>query len=248
MKKSILVERIAPVVVLVRPQLAENMGMVARAMMNCGLWELRLVAPREDYLSKTAIRASSGADRILENAKVFTSLDEAVADMHKVYATTARPRDMSKMVMTPRPASEETNALLAQKQRVAWVFGPERTGLENDDLAVADTLVQIPLNPAHSSLNLSQAVLIMGYVWWMLGQREEKELVMGDSTIATKGEVSCWLAKLDEQLDAVGYYAFPEKRDRMQRNLHNIFVRMDLTSSEIKTLYNVLKAFRPKKK
>ena len=248
MKKSPLIERPAPVVVLVRPQMAENVGMVARAMMNCGLWELRLVCPREDHLSRAAKRASSGADRILEQAKVFDDLDAAIADMHKVFATTARPRDMVKIVMTPEISADETDGLLAGKKRVAWLFGPERTGLENTDLAAADALVQIPLNPAHSSLNLSQAVLIMGYVWWMRGQTEKRVLMTGDGALSPKAEVTRWLQKLDADLDAAGYYGMPEKRDRMMRNLHNIFVRADLTSSEIKTLYNILTALTARKK
>ena len=124
---------------------------------------------------------------------------------------------------------------------MAWVFGPERTGLENTDLALSDGLVQIPLNPAHSSLNLSQAVLIMGYMWWTRAIHEKRTLVTGGSKIATKQELSCFLDFLDRKLEKKGYYTLKDKKERMQRNLHNIFERNELTSSEIKTLYNVLK-------
>jgi len=231
----------APVVVLVRPQLAENIGMVARAMMNCGLCELRIVNPRENPLCAKAKSASSGAGEILKRAQVFCSLDDALSDAHVVFATTARERDMNKPLMTPVKAIQKSSKAIDQAKKVAWVFGPERTGLENEDLSLSDALVQIPLNPAHSSLNLSQAVLIMGYIWWT--RAKEEKLVMGDPKLATKQELNRFLSCLDRKLSERGYYAYPDKKERMQRNLHNIFERNSLTSSEIKTLYNVIKAF-----
>ena len=240
MKKVPVKDLGGPVIVLVRPQLAENMGMVARAMMNCGLSCLRLVAPREDWLGKKAISASSGAAEILEKAEVFECLEDALADMQFVMATTARMRDMTKPLLTPGIATKNTAKIINKGNRIAWIFGPERTGLENSDLALSDALVQIPLNPAHSSLNLSQAVLIMGYHWWTCGQKEKEELITGGAKIATKKELSIFLAHLDDCLNNAGYYALPEKEERMRRNLHNIFERNQLTSSELKTLYNVL--------
>ena len=184
---------LSPVVVLVRPQLAVNIGMVARAMMNCGLRDLRLVQPREDHLSAEAISGASGASIILEKAKVFNSLDEAVQDVRYVQATTARVRDMVKRVYTPDRAHMVSARRLARGQSVAWVFGPERTGLENADLVQADSLVQIPLNPAHSSLNLSQAVLIMGYTWWVRKTKPVGTLWTGDSKPANKHELNLFL-------------------------------------------------------
>ena len=231
----------APVIVLVRPQLAENIGMVARAMMNCGLCVLRVVEPRESPFSKKAISASSGAGEILKQAQVFDTLEKALADVNYVLATTARERDMTKKLMTPVKAVQKTERFIGKKGKVAWVFGPERTGLENSDLALSDALVQIPLNPAHSSLNLSQAVLIMGYTWWTRGMAEKEKLVTGGAKMATKQELLYFFNHLDEKLEEKGYYAFKDKKERMKRNLHNIFERNELTSSEIKTLYNVLK-------
>jgi len=230
----------APIVILVRPQLAVNVGMVARAMMNCGLKELRLVQPREDHLSSEAISGSSGAAEILEQAKVFETLDEAIQDVQYVQATTARVRDMVKRVYTPEKAHGVSTRRLAKGQSVAWVFGPERTGLENSDLISADALVQIPLNPAHSSLNLSQAVLIMGYTWWTRKTKQVNMLSAGASKVADKNEVNLFLNKFEKKLEQVGYFHFPDKTDRMKRNLRNIFARTDLTSAEIKTLYNVI--------
>lgn len=241
MKKVSLTVLPAPVVVLVRPQLAENIGMVARAMINCGLSQLRLVAPRESHLDERAIAASSGAAVILEQAEVFSSLEECLSDMQCVLSTTARVRDMTKPLMTPQKAVQQTSKGIAHHEKVAWVFGPERTGLENKDLILSDACVQIPLNPKHSSLNLSQAVLIMGYLWWTRALKESAILVTGGAKLATKKELSLFLAALDDKLEQKGYYAFAEKKERMRRNLHNIFERNNLTSSELKTLYNILK-------
>ena len=247
MKKVPLKDQGGPIVVLIRPQLAENMGMVARAMMNCGLSQLRLVKPREDWKGKKAVSASSGAAMILENAEEFDSLQEALDDVQIVFATTARERDMTKPFMGPVVATQKTENALKHKEKVAWIFGPERTGLENADLALSDALVQIPLNPAHSSLNLSQAVLIMGYHWWMRDFHDKEKLVMGSGKPATKKELSLFLNRLDGVLQVAGYYAMPEKQERMRRNLHNIFERDRLTNAELKTLYNVLAALTKKK-
>ncbi len=241
MKKVPMTVLPAPIIVLVRAQLAENIGMVARAMMNCGLSCLRLVSPREDPLADKAVAASSGAAVILENAQMFPSLEECLTDVQYVLSTTARVRDMTKPLLTPQVAIQQTANRIATHQKVAWLFGPERTGLENKDLILSDACVQIPLNPVHSSLNLSQAVLIMGYLWWTRALKEQAVLVTGGANVATKKELNLFLKQLDLRLEQAGYYAFPEKKERMQRNLHNIFERNNLTSSELKTLYNILK-------
>jgi len=230
----------APIIVLVRPQLAENIGMVARAMMNCGLSCLRLVTPREGPVSEKAVSASSGASVVLEEAQVFSTLPEALADVRFALSTTARLRDMTKPVMSPNPAVQKTARRILKGEKVAWIFGPERTGLENKDLMLSDGCVQIPLNPAHSSLNLSQAVLIMGYLWWSRSLKDQDLLVTGGAKAATKKELSLFLSALDARLEQAGYFAFPDKKERMQRNLHNIFERNNITSSELKTLYNIL--------
>ena len=240
MKKVISKAFPSPIIILVRPQLAENIGMVARAMMNCGLSSLRLVGPRESHLCTAAVSASSGASIILEQAEVFDDLTSALSDIRYVLSTTARVRDMTKPLLLPRSAVQRTAQKIACHENVAWVFGPERTGLENKDLKLSDACVQIPLNPAHSSLNLSQAVLIMGYLWWTRELKEASVLITGGAKAATKRELNLFLSKLDVWLEEVGYYAFPEKKERMQRNLHNIFERNNLTSSELKTLYNIL--------
>src|SRR5258706_11023835 len=152
-----------PAIILVEPQLGENIGTAARAMLNCGLGRLRLVRPRDGWPSERAVAAASGADSVLSAAMLFQSTEAAIADLEQVYATTARPREMIKPVMTPRRAAPEMRAGLAAGRPVGILFGPERTGLLNDDLALADTLITVPLNPAYSSLNLAQAVLLSPY-------------------------------------------------------------------------------------
>ena len=153
----------APAVILVEPQLGENIGMTARAMLNCGLTELRLVRPREDWPNKKAIAAASGADAVLDGAALYETTALAIADLETVYAATARPRDMTKHVMTARHAAGEMRALAAQGRRLGVLFGPEAKGLNNDDVALADGVVSVPLNPAFMSLNLAQAAFAIAY-------------------------------------------------------------------------------------
>lgn len=230
----------APIVILVRPQLAQNIGMVARAMMNCGLSELRLVAPREDHLSENAFSASSGAQMILEQAQVFSSLDQAISDISYLIATTARVRGMNKPVYAPQGAVKEMNARLIQKQKVGLLFGPERTGLENDDIIMANALLSIPLNPVHPSLNLAQAVLLTGWSWWQSTLKSQNKPTQ-KTDLASKKELNIFLNFLLQHLENKNYFMWENKRDKMQQNLKNIFTKSLLTSVEIKTLYRVVK-------
>lgn len=239
-----------PVFVLVRPQLAENIGMVARAMMNCAIYDLRLVCPRENHLSDKAISASSGAAEILEKATVYKTLEEAIADMHFVLATTARPRGMTKDVFHPTLGMATMKEKLSQGQKCAVLFGAERTGLENHEIIASDGIIEIPLNPLHSSLNLSQAALLVGYEWLkttQLGQDNSRN-EMGGSHPATKSEVDNFLKHLENELELKGHFRFFDKKERMKRNLRNIFTRNALTSSEIKTLYGVINDLTRKEK
>src|SRR5256884_5676988 len=155
-----------PAIVLVEPQLGENIGTAARAMLNCGLDDLRLVAPRDGWPSERAVAAASGADFVLDKARLYPDVPAAIADLVHVYASTARDRYMVKRELTPRRAAEEMREFLARDEPCGVLFGPERTGLVNDDISLADTVITVPLNPAFSSLNLAQAVLIVGYDWF----------------------------------------------------------------------------------
>ena len=228
----------APVVILVRPQMAENMGMVARAMMNCGLSELRVVSPKENPKSKKALAASSGAQVILEQAQVFNTIDEAISDVHYMIATTARVREIEKPVYTPDESVKQLKIKIQKGQKVALLFGPERTGLENKDLIYANAFLTIPLNPIHPSLNLAQAVLLVGWVWWQKNMK--KELVSKNKTqYAPQKELGLFLNFLQQRLEEKGYFRWPDKKERMIQNMKNIFIKSNLTSKEIRTLYRI---------
>lgn len=242
MNKHILFqEQAAPAVILVRPQMAENIGMVARAMMNCMLSDLRLVRPRENHLSDKAIAASSGAQEILNHARVYDSLPAALSDVHFVLATTARKRGMTKPVYHPENAMMLCRQQIAQGAHVAILFGAERTGLENEELILANGILEIPLNPNHCSLNLAQAVLLVGYSWFRQSHdHDNTHFETAGAAPATKQETDLWLTRLEAILAKRGYFHFPDKKERMQHNLRNIFTRNSLTHAEIKTLYSVL--------
>ncbi len=230
-----------PAVILVRPQLSENIGTTARAMMNCALTDLRLVAPREDWLSERAIAASSGADAILHAARVFETTEAAIADLHRVYATTGRNRFMVKPVATPNHAAKEMREHVASGLNCGVLFGPERTGLENDDVALADTVITVPLNPEHCSLNLAQGVLIIGYEWFQAGDpAEPKAMTKGAAPPATKDELVGLFAHLERELDECGFFRVTEKRPSMVRNIRNMFERADLTLQEVRTLHGIV--------
>ncbi len=230
-----------PIIILVRPQLAENMGMVARAMMNCALSELRIVAPRDNPLDEKAIAAASGAQSILEEAVIYETLNDAIADTQLVLATTARRRDMVKPIYSPQNAIDMLYHQSHESVKTAILFGAERTGLENSELTHANGIIEIPLNPDHCSLNLSQAVLLIGYEWFKKAHFSDNTLYKtGDSSIATKRETDAFLTHLEAELDKRGYFRFTDKKERMSHNLRNIFTRIPLSSSEIKTLHGVI--------
>ena len=232
---------LSPAFILVRPQLAENVGTAARAMMNCALDDMRLVDPDEDHLCSRAIAASSGAEEILYNAKVFKTIEDAVADLQKVYATTGRPRDMIKPVFTGQGMAKDILENQNGGIRCGVLFGPERTGLENEDLAYADVIVNIPLNPKHCSLNLAQAVLLTGYEIFRLSDAtEERYLSMPNTEPANKQETEHLFSHLEEELEKAGYFKSEEKKPRMMRNLRNIFMRADLTSQDVRTLHGMI--------
>lgn len=231
----------SPVIVLVRPQLADNVGAAARAMANGGLFHLRLVAPRDGWPQEHAWRMASGADRILDAAQVFDSVEAAVADCHHVFGTCPRPRHVIVRTLTARAAAEDLRALNLRDQRVAVLFGPERAGLTAEDLACCDTLVRYPLNPAHMSLNLAQAVMILAYEWWMAAEATPPRLLVTNETrVATKGELEAFLERLVAELDASGFLDTEHKRPTMVRNLRHWFQRGEVTEQELRTLHGVV--------
>ncbi len=233
-----------PAVILVEPQLGENIGTAARAMYNCGLTELRLVKPRDGWPNDKAVAAASGADAVLEKARLFPSVEEAIADLRHIYATTARNRYMVKRILTPRQAAGEIRRFMAAGEGCGMLFGPERTGLVNDHIALADTVLSVPLNPAFSSLTLAQAVLLVGYEWFTGGDATPGEaLHTGQSRPATKAELLSFFEHLEAELDRNGFMKNEEKRPSMVRNLRTLFQRAHCTEQELRTLHGVVTAF-----
>ncbi len=231
----------SPVVILVRPQLADNVGACARAMANGGLFHMRLVAPRDGWPQEKAWRMASGADRILDNATVHQTVADAVADLHHVFATCPRPRHIVKPVLTARGAATELREITGRGLRAGLLFGPERAGLDNDDMAQADALVRYPLNPAFMSLNLAQAVMVMAYEWWTTEDgTPPRSLMTNESQVATKGKLDNFLTHLVDQLDACGFLRNLPKRPGMVRNIQHLFQRGEVTDQELRTLHGVV--------
>ncbi len=231
----------SPVVILVRPQLADNIGAAARAMANGGLFHLRLVAPRDSWPQERAWRTASGADAILHAVTVHDSVADAVADLHRVFATCPRPRPIIKPVLTARAGGAAIREAAGRGLRSGLLFGPERAGLDNDDMAAADTLIRYPLNPAFSSLNLAQAVMVMAYEWWTgADETPPRHLLTHKTEVATKAELDNLLEHLVDQLDACGFLRNAPKRPGMVRNIRNLFQRGEITEQEVRTLHGVV--------
>ncbi len=230
-----------PCVILVEPQLAENIGMTARAMKNCGLTELRLVNPREDHLSDKALSASSNSENILQNAKVYSSTKEAMADLQYVLATTARHRDQTKMVYNADAGAMEISEKLQNGIKCGFMFGPERTGLCNEDVCLADAIINIPLNPEHCSLNLSQAVLLVGYEFYKVyNEKFSSKFEINHTTIADKEKVLLFCSHIENKIKDFANYKDEYKKDKLLINLRNIFTRSQMTEQELNTLYGII--------
>jgi tRNA/rRNA methyltransferase len=233
----------APVVVLVEPQLGENIGAAARAMANFGLSRLRLVKPRQPWPNPKASMMAAGADRILDGAKLYDSLEAAIADCSFVVATTARAHDQAKPVIDAAEAAALMAPRVAAGETVAILFGRERNGLENDEVALADRIVTLPVNPAFASLNLAQAVVIVAYEWFKRESGGKLPFAMPNkSAPAPKQQLVAFFAALERELETVEFFRPPDKRQTMQINLRNIFSRMQPTQQDIQTLQGVIMA------
>ncbi len=247
--KSDIPDAPGPAIVLVRPQLGENIGMAARAMLNCGLGELRLVAPRDGWPSPTAQRAASGADSVLDGARVFDTVADAVGDLTRVIATTARHRELTQRVVSPRRAAADLRQWVASGERCGVMFGAERTGLENDDLVHADTVLSIPVNPHFTSLNIAQAVLLVAYEWSQAGTSPPDEtLVTNAARPATKAELANLFDHLERELDESGFLRVPEKRPDMVRNIRALLQRARPTDQEVNTFHGIISYLATRKR
>ncbi|MEM8744000.1 MAG: RNA methyltransferase [Pseudomonadota bacterium] len=235
-----------------RPQLGQNIGMAARAMANFAVNDLRLVAPRDGWPNSEAQSAAAGADAVLNTAQLFDETSKAVGDLNFVCATTARTRDTVKQVLSPASAAAELRARIADGQTCGVLFGSEQSGLDNDDVALADALVMAPVNPDFASLNLAQAVLVIAYEWYkqdesgILGRKTEFDgparegLQMHRTRPATRAELVAFFEHLEEELDEAGFLYPPEKRPQMVQNLRNLFQRAGATEQEVRTLRGVV--------
>ncbi|MCO5150066.1 MULTISPECIES: RNA methyltransferase [unclassified Shinella] len=231
-----------PAIILVHPQLGENIGMVARAMANFGLAELRLVNPRDGWPSEKAISAASKADHVIEAAKVYPSLEAAVADLEFVYATTARDRYGYKEVRSPVVAADDLRSRFRAGEKTGILFGRERTGLTNEEIALADELVTFPVNPAFASLNLAQAVLLMSYEWMKSGLASVEDTPFDalPQRPAKKEELQGLFDHVEETLDARGYFRPAEKKPKLVENLRAILTRPSFTGTEIQVMRGII--------
>ena len=237
-----------PVILLVRPQMGENIGMAARAMANFGLFELRLVAPRDGWgegraVYSAAIDTAVGAHAIVRDAKVYATVVDAVHDLHKVFATTARERDQAKPVVSAEGFASEAKARGGKGQRIGILFGPERTGLNNEEVGVADTIVSFAVNPEHSSLNLAQSVSLVAYEWFKALNGASAPFALAfETSPAPREMLLSFFDYLDEELDDAGYFVPENKKAIMRRNLHNILHRLELMEADVRTLRGVVVA------
>lgn len=231
-----------PAIILVHPQLGENIGMVARAMANFGLAELRLVNPRDGWPSEKAVSAASKADHVIAATKVYSSLEAAVADLNFVYATTARDRYGYKEVRSPVVAAETLRTRFRAGEATGILFGRERTGLTNEEIALADELVTFPVNPAFASLNLAQAVLLMSYEWMKTGTGSIEETAFSalPQRPAKKDELQGLFDHMEEALDARGYFRPAAKKPKLIENLRSALTRPSFTGSEIQVLRGII--------
>ncbi len=232
-----------PIIILVRPQLGENIGKAARAMLNFGLAEMRLVAPRDGWPNPSAGPAAAGADTVLENAQVFDTVGEATADCAHVYATTVRRRGVVKPVITPETAAAD---MRGNAGRSAILFGAERSGLDSDDVALARSIITVPINPEFASLNLAQAVILIAYEW-SKGEALASPPRVDLDPPAPQGELDQMIAQLDALIEPAGYYHPPERADVDRRQLRSILTKPKWSAQEVRTFRGVLRALGERK-
>lgn len=227
-----------PSVILVRPQMGENIGAAARAMMNFGLSDLRLVAPRDGWPNPKALEMSTHAEGIIEAAQVYATMSEALADRRYVLAATARPRDLCLPIRTPREGADS----LGGHEDAAMVFGPERSGLTSDEVAAAHAVVTIPTDTAHASLNVAQSVVILAYEWWQRCGEQRPPPPPSEAPLARTAELEGLLNHLVTALEAKAFFHVPEKKASMRRNLRTLLTKAEFSAQEVRTLRGIVRA------
>jgi len=227
-------------IILVAPQMGENIGAAARAMLNFGITDLRLVSPRDGWPNERAIDMGAGAFDHLD-VQVFDTLTDASADLHKLYATTARARDMVKPVFTPDGAIKDAQQISDSDTKIGFVFGAERTGLENDDLSRCHAIINVPTNPAFSSLNLGQCVLLIAYAIGKASiEAQDGSLPMGDSAPVSQDKMNEFFERFETALSDAAFFKSGDAQVTMMRNIRNMFLRGNLSDQEVRTLHGVL--------
>ncbi len=235
-----------PVIVLIEPQMGENIGAAARAMLNCGIDELRIVNPRDGWPNERADAMSSGALEKMPPVQVYNTTAEALTDCHYAYATTARPRDMVKPVLDAKQAADDCHERTAKGQKCAYLFGPERAGLSNEDVALSHAIITIPVNPDFSSLNLGQGVLLCAYEWFQKGY-EPPSSVDPDTLPAPHVELDNLYNRLEDELRAGHFFRTQEMQPTVMRNLKNMLSRAEMTSQEVNTFHGIITSLTGKK-
>ena len=236
-----------PVMVLVQPQMGENIGAAARAMWNFGLERMRLVNPRDGWPNQKAVTMSSGAARVIDAVQVMDTTEQAISDLHYVFATTARGRDLTKPVVTPERAMEQARAMVAEGQNVGILFGPERSGLENPDIARANAIISVPVNPAFASLNLAQCVLLLAYEWRrQQGDAAPEVLELAGTKRAESIEIQKLTETLEARLESVGFFWPDHKAESMVTNLRNMISRLPVTQADVRMFHGVIKSLADK--
>jgi len=227
---------------LVRPQMGENIGAAARAMWNFGLERMRVVSPRDGWPNQKAVAMASGAGRLLDEALIFPTFEEAIADQHFVFATTARPRDLIKPIYSPKEAIKLAISKISEGQNVGFVFGPERSGLENSDIVKANAIISVPVNEHFPSLNLAQCVLVLAYEWMLnLNSSDIDSSTSDQSHFVSNTQVEKLCNYFEENLEEVGFFYPEDKAESMKTNFRNMWSRMPLTNSDVQIFYGMLR-------
>ena len=230
-----------PAFVLLRPQMGENIGAAARGMWNFGLDRMRITDPRDGWPNQKAVAMASGAGRLLDEAQLFATTEEAVADCTYVYATTARPRGLTKPVLSPEAAMQDAAQRIAAGGKVAVMFGPERAGMENSDIALANAIISVPVNPEFSSLNLAQCVLLTAYEWRRASAEIVHERMDMQGDWATQIEMEKLAEHYEDRLEEAGFFFPEDKAPHMRQNLRNLWSRMPLTRADVQMLHGILR-------
>lgn len=230
-----------PAFVLIRPQMGENIGAAARAMWNFGLDRMRITSPRDGWPNQKAVAMASGAGRLLDEAMMCDSTAEAIADCTYVYATTARPRELTKPVFTPAHAMKDAAQRIANGEKIAVLFGPERSGMENDDIAKANAIISVPVNPDFPSLNLAQCVLLCGYEWRQATVDSVPATTSMEGVWATQMEMEKLAEHYEDRMETAGFFYPAHKAASMKVNLRNLWSRLPLTQADVQMLHGVMR-------